>query len=817
MRIDLAGTWRLTRVQTKETLPAQVPGDTHSALLAAGTIPDPYVAMNELDVQWVGREDWVYGREFTVDKAFLAATSVYLNCDGLDTMAEIRINGRRVGATANMFVRCRLEVKPFLKAGRNAIEIRLHSAEAEAVAQAEKMPYPIPFGSNPVQSPHRNLVRKVQCHSGWDWGPCLMVAGIYGDISLTATDAGRIEYVYCDQQHVGTRCIVTVHCEFLAAAAGRTTLAVELAGQRVVQAVSLTSGLNQLAASVTVANPQLWWPNGHGAQPLYPLTVTVGDATITKKLGFRTLELITEEDKGGGLSMVFRVNGRDLFCKGADWIPCDALPQRQTRQALDDLLTSAAQAHMNMLRVWGGGQYESTDFYELCDEKGLLIWQDFMFACALYPATPDFLELCRQEAVHQVKRLRDHACLALWCGNNEDIGAMNWFKEARENRDRYLVDYDRLNEGILGNVTRALDPARVFWPSSPCGGPGDYSDCWHKDNRGDMHYWEVWHGGKSFDAYFKVTPRFCSEFGYQSFPSLDAIRTYADEDQFNVTAPVMEHHQRNHGGNSKIIEMFSRYFRMPEGFDNFVYLSQVQQGLAIKTGVEHWRHLRPTCMGTIYWQLNDNWPVCSWASLEYGGKWKLLHYMAKRFYAPTIVSAFQRDDGTVEVWLTDDSAEAQPAVVTLQVRDFTGKPLKTETFNVRTPGGGARLLKAYPLSRLTGAPHTAFLLLSLEVGGAVTRNEHFFAVPKKCDLPCANVGVRAKLAAGGFAVSVSSDAPAFYVSLNADGIRGEFDDNAFTLLPGETRTLHFTPKQEGVRLAAFRRALSFKHLRLTYR
>jgi beta-mannosidase len=513
--------------------------------------------------------------------------------------------------------------------------------------------------------------------------------------------------------------------------------------------------------------------------------------------------------------MTFRINGVDIFCKGANWIPCDALPQRQTRAVLDNLLTSAVQANMNMLRVWGGGQYESDDFYDLCDEKGLLIWQDFMFSCALYPATPKFLTLVRQEARHQVKRLRDHPCLALWCGNNEDVGALSWFEESKKNRDRYLVDYDRLNEGVLGQTVDECDPTRVFWPSSPCGGRGDYSDCWHDDKRGDMHYWSVWAEGKSFDAFYKVKPRFCSEFGYQSFPSLDTIRTYAPEDQFNLTSPIMEYHQRGAGGNSRIMEMFSRYFRTPEGFANFVYLSQVQQGLAIKTAVEYWRTLRPICMGTLFWQLNDTWPVCSWASMEYGGKWKLLHYMAKRFYNPLLATVRPCDDGHVELWVSNDRTATVNGSLTASLMDFSGRVLRRYSLPARVPAGTAKLIKRLVVRQIAPEPDKVFLAITLTSDHQAVRNDYFFRPYKQCNLAPAKLRTSVKADGAKFRVTVSATAPAFYVSLNADGIRGEFDDNAFTLLPGHSRTLVFTPKQNTL-LKVFKAGLNTCHLRQTY-
>jgi beta-mannosidase len=805
--LDLAGKWTLRSADDRYVVPASVPGDNLSALLAARRIEDPYWADNEKRLQWVGRADWTYERSFRVSGELLAAKSVFLHCDGIDTLADVFINDRRVARTENMFTRLRVEVKKYLQPGVNTIRIAIASPENAAVAEARRLPYPIPHGINPVQSMHRNLIRKVQCHSGWDWGPCLMVSGVNGRIYLGATSLGRIEYVETSQRHGRGRVTVEVDVEVVSPEGGRTTLEVELGGQRVEKSVLLKAGVNTVRASVTVRNPKLWWPNGYGAQPLYPLVVRIAGDEVRKRIGLRTLDVVNEAD-ARGLSMTFRVNGVDIFAKGANWIPCDALPQRQTRAVLDELLTSARAVNMNMLRVWGGGQYESDDFYELCDEKGLLVWHDFMFSCALYPASPAFLENVRREARHQVRRLCDHACLALWCGNNENVAALNWYEESRKNRDRYLVDYDRLNEGILGATVDECDPGRTFWPSSPCGGRGDYSDCMHADNRGDMHYWSVWHEGKSFDAFHAVTPRFCSEFGYQSFPSLDTIRRYATGDQFNVTAPIMEWHQRNSGGNSRITEMFSRYFRMPEGFSAFVYLSQVQQALAIKTAVEHWRHLRPTCMGTLYWQLNDNWPVCSWSSLEYGGKWKLLHYAARKFHAPVLVSAFQRADGTLEIWVTNDRLSPVGGTVVADVRAFDGKRVGQRRMAVRVAAGSAKRVATIPVAELAPAREKVFLQLAFN---GVT-NTHFFTEYKRCDLARPRIRMEVR---EGFRVTLRTDRPAFFVALTAAGIRGEFDDNGFTLLPGKAYVVKFTPKQ-ALTLAAFRKALTLEHLRGTY-
>ncbi|GAT32284.1 beta-mannosidase [Terrimicrobium sacchariphilum] len=812
---SLEGAWTLSSSPSGVTCPAEVPGDTHSALIAAGKISDPYWAEEELAAQWVGREDWTYERTFSLTADYLAEKSVFLHAESLDTVAAIFVNGHKVSTTCNAFVRQRVEVKPFLRIGENHIRIVLASAEREAEERARALKYPVPYTQFPVQSPHRNLLRKPQCHAGWDWGPCLMVAAIGGPLYLGATSLGRIEYVWTEQTHRKGLVEVSIHCEVTSPEGGETMLEITLDGQRIARPVTLRPGLNILQEKVVIRRPRLWWPNGHGDQPLYDLQVSVAGDSTRKRIGLRTVEVVNSED-ADGVSLTFVVNGRPIFCKGANWIPTDALPQRITREVMDDLLSSAAAVHMNMIRVWGGGQYESDCFYDLCDEKGLLVWQDFMFSCALYPGTPEFLAEVEPEIVHQVKRLRHHASLALWCGNNENVGALSWFEEPRKNRDRYLIDYDRLNEGVVGRIVRELDPRRVYWPSSPCGGPGDYSDCWHSDGRGDMHFWSVWHEGKPFEEYLNVRPRFCSEFGYQSFPSLDVVKTYAPRDQWNVTAPVMEHHQRNPGGNTRITENFARYFRIPQGFENFVYLSQVQQAIAIQIAVEHWRRLRPLCMGALYWQLNDLWPVCSWSSLEYGGKWKLLHHAARRFFDPVLVSIHPGKDGAVEIWGTNDLPDPASGRVEISIRDFSGAVRKKFSWREAIPAGAAALLRTITASQIPDRPEKLFLQVEGTVGGRVVRNTFFFATYKKCDLPQAEITRKIEAIPGGFAVTLSTNHPAFWVSLNADDIPGEFDDNAFTLLPGLPRVIQFTPKRNKPTLAAFRKALTIRHLRETY-
>jgi beta-mannosidase len=587
---------------------------------------------------------------------------------------------------------------------------------------------------------------------------------------------------------------------------------------------AVVSGSTTLSATLTVENPEIWRTAGELAEEekqenkRYDLSVTAGDdAEITHHIAFRTLELTAGEGSFG-----FRVNGRPVFAKGAAWIPADALPSRQTPERYKDLLTSAVQANMNMIRVWGGGQYEQEVFYDLCDRLGLMVWQDCMFACAMYPALPEFLASVEKELAYQVPRLQSHPCIALWCGNNENLGALSWFPESRENRDRYLIDYDRLYYGVVEKAVRTYDPDRAWWPSSPSGGEGVYSDNWHSDTRGDMHVWSVWHEKKSFDEYLTVRPLFVSEFGYESFPSVEEIQTYAPAAQMNMTSPVMEYHQRSAGGNSIILENFSRYFRFPEGFENMVYLSQVQQAVALRTAVEYWHSLRPHCSGTIYWQLNDVWPDASWSSLEYSGRWKLLHYAAKDFFAPVTLSLYKKD-GMFRAFVINDTSGPVAGRVTVSCLRFDGYPAgKPVSVMVPVPAGSSVKVWELPEAELPGAPEKCFFYARLSAENSTGKqfsaeNTLFPSLYKNCDLPAGKIA--AEITASGsetFSIKLSATVPAFFTSLSSGEIRGIFSRNLFTLLPGMPVTVTFTPGKKHVTIETLRKALTVKTLRDSY-
>ena len=823
--LSLAGNWQAAPLAEADATPVaiQVPGDLHTALFAAGRIPDPYWGCNETNVQWVAEKDWKISRSFAVSAALLARKSITLRLEDVDTFAEIRVNGTKVGVCDNRFRRWDFDVKPFLREGENTIEGVFASPVCrarESVAACGRE-YRVSCAVYPI-----GCLRKPHCHAGWDWGIAQMVIGFCGKVELVAQDLARLDYVCCDQEFSPglDRCKLTVRVEATAPSAGTGDLTVTFAGRRVTKEnVRLAPGANTVEVPFEIEKPALWWPAGYGAQPLHELSVTLDGATWTKKIGLRKMEVLNERTKStdgrDGLSLTLCVNGVRVFAKGADWIPCDAFDSRQTLARYRDLLESSRAANFNTIRVWGGGQYEKECLYEICDELGLLVWQDFMFACGVYPNDAHFLDSVREEAAFQIRRLRDHACIALWCGDNECLGAVSWFSRNDKEKAENLASW-KAKTKVLSEAVAKYDPARTFWPSSPCCGPDDFGDGWKEDSRGDMHYWDVWHGGKDFEAYYSVKPRFCSEFGFQSYSSPDVAATYCNPATMALDDPDFAHHQKDvvgKGGNWRIADTFQRYFNEPHGITNILWLSQVQQAQAIKTAVESWRHQQPRCMGTLVWQLNDNWPVASWSSIEYGGKWKMLQYLLKRAYAPVAAYAVpaEGDATATEAWVVSDCADDVKGTFVATVRDFTGKALFTERIDVTAKARAATKVKTWPFAAFGAGlkKEECFLDIRFEHGaGEAFRNERFFTHYKNCALEPAHVAFEAAEKDGRWTATLTADRPSFFTWVNAAGVRGEFDDNSFTLLPGEPRTLVFTPKDRSVTFAQFRDSLSVTHL-----
>ncbi len=822
---SLAGEWSLSQAGGSiADIPAQIPGDVHSALFDAGLIEDPYFADGEMKNLWVGREDWVFSRTFTLDESFLNHKAIYLRAEDVDIFCDITINGQKVGSTTNRFRRWEWDVKPLLKAGENTIEGYFHSAEIKTEELSKQ--YAEPYPMSPVGLvPDINLIRKPACHGGWDWGPCQMVTGFAGTLCLIPTDVARIDYVMCDQDHSNpAKCKVTVNTVVTSPEGGKARYEVTFDGRTKSRRVKLAAGQNTVSRTITVRNPQLWWPNGMGEQYRYDLQVKVAESSLGKKIGLRTVEVRNEADTvygKPGISMAFKVNGREFFAKGADWVPCELFEARMTYGRYADILSSAAAANMNMLRHWGGGMFEHEDYYNICDSLGLMLWHDFMFSCAVYPSDDAFLNEIDAELNHQLRRLRDHCSIAMWCGDNECVGALGWFPETRANRDFYLASLDTIVK-LRGRICAEVDPSRVYWPSSPCAGPGDYqTDNWKEDTKGDMHLWSISKFSQPLANYYGVRPRFCSEYGHSALTSYASALRYCSEGQAQVFSPEMDLHTKEvtEGlrGNQIIQNRLALHFDVDaKDAGEFFYLSQVEQAMGLKTASEYWRTLEPNCMGTIFWQLNDIWPGTSWSSIEYDGKWKMSNYHAKRFFGAEVVSATPTEDGTgLDIWAINDTHADKAYSVVVRIWNFDGQVVSETTYPVEVTDGISQKVATLPLDAFGTAEERAgrFLELNLqnEDGSRAAYNWWMFGEFKDSPLAEACVTCRTRQEDGRWYVDLTTDAPAFFVWLSMPDIKGEFSDNSFILYPGSPVTVEFIPREDA-QFEAFSAALTEKHI-----
>jgi beta-mannosidase len=773
------------------SVPLLVPGDVHSALLDQGEIPDPYWRDTEVSLDWVHETEWLACKSFDLE-IIPDGQRMVLSFETIDTIAEVSLNGHTLGQTASQYLRHDFDVTDAVKVGANLLTVRFFSNSTVAKQMAADSEFPIPHLQWNNRLPFYNHLRKAHCHAGWDWNIALSPFGLYGDVTLRTVSEVTLDDVMVRQTHSGTSVRLDVELHFTGHAVTTTTAQISCAGAVDTAEITVYPGDQTARLSLTIQDPELWWPVGLGAQTLYQLSITIGSETQTRPIGFRTVELITDADDVGN-RFAFRVNGTEVFMRGANWIPADALPTRATPEAVRDLLQSAVDANMNMIRVWGGGQYEPDWFYDMCSEMGLLVWHDFMFSCSLYPAHDNnWLNLVEQEAHQQIMRLSSQPCMALWCGDNEVIGALNWYPESKANRDRYLAIYARLNATLERAIDR-LQPDVAFWPSSPSVGRLDFGDGWHVDTSGDMHFWDVWHSAKDFEHYRTVRPRFCSEFGFQSFPSNALIETFTTPEDRNVSSDVMEVHQRNPGGNARIVETIQRYFRFPEKFEDMTFLSQISHSLAMKTSIEFWRANKPRCMGTLYWQLNDTWPVASWASLEYGGGWKLTHYAARRFFAPVLVTAQpDPDSGDIVLFAVNDTG----APVDLTI-DCLAVPARGGERNLSIWKVTADPAQSIEIGRIAAGAldpqEFLYFTWSDAAGQHAGDNEYLPLRPKNYDLTAPNITVTQ----AGDTITLETDVPAFFVTWKHGG-SDVWSDNGFTLLPGRPKVIKRTRSRDGL-------------------
>ena len=816
--------WSFRDASTRSSawLPAQVPGCVHTDLRRAKKIPDPFFGTNELDLQWIEERDWEYRADFKVSPTLLAEAVVELCADGLDTVATVFLNGAKIAATDNMFIAHRWDVRRHLRPGANELRIRFRSALDYIRTTRTEFSTPTEF-NDPVGNSVR--IRKQPCQFGWDWGPRFVTAGIWRDIRLEAWSANRLAHVQVTQHHQADGGVSLTLAPALARPDASATHEVSLSLDG--QVVYSGDGLE-----FAVPAPRLWWPAGQGEQPLYDLVVSARDASdrplgsISKRIGLRTVVLDQSPDEAGR-RFRFLVNDRPVFLKGANFIPVHSFVAGLGREDYARDLRAAVSANMNCLRLWGGGVYESEHFYDLCDELGLLVWHDFMFACTLYPSDPAFLDSVRAEAVSQVRRLHHRACIGLWCGNNELVQLNG---EHLRSNPALRAGYEAIFHDILPAAVAAQAPGASYIPTSEWRGTYENGHA-IGIREGDTHFWDVWHARKPVKDYELYRFRFCSEFGMQSYSSPETNATFAPPGA-NVFDAVMENHQKNRGGNQVILDYVSRRYRFPKSQDDLIYLSQLNQAYCMQIGVEHYRRTMPHCMGAIYWQLNDCWPVASWSSIEHTGRWRALHHVARRFNAPALVSAHVTGDEGVIVgnYRTSSVREVHlytvydaPATATGRLRwdlfHLDGRALLSGKKSVRLRPGESVLQRTLDLGKLLashGRDHV-YLRIALDVDGTLASEETIFlAPPRFLELPRAKIKPALKrLAPDRYLLTLESAVLQHRVAFDLAGHAHTASDNYLELYPREKKQILITLERPAA-ITDLRAALRLRSLADTY-
>jgi beta-mannosidase len=814
----LSGKWEFRQFETSEWLPATVPGGVHTDLLALGKIPDPFVGDNEKSVQWIAEVDWEYRRTFSAPPQLMEEEQGFLVCDGLDTLADLYLNGVFLGQADNMFRQWDFEVKNLLRSGEN--ELLVHFSAPLPFIRGKQAQLLLQGGGDIPGGPH---LRKAPCHWGWDWGPKLPAIGVWKDVRLEGYSQARLSNVHIRQFHheEGVTLTVDIEAEQWSGADLAAVMTITEPGGRTQEISQTLLGFPEgeypfVTLQAKIPEPELWWPNGYhepgkngDPQALYGIQVVLksGGSILDRceySIGLRTVELVQDPDEWG-MSFNFYVNGVPIFAKGADWIPSDSFPTRVTRSSLEGLIRSAAQANMNMLRVWGGGYYPEDMFFDLCDRYGILVWQDFMFACGIYPAEADFHENVRLEAIENVRRIRHHPSLALWCGNNEmEQGWVDWgWNKPNDVLNQNLkAGYDRMFHHLLPEIIDDEDPDTAYWPSS-----ASSNTAFEKPNgqeQGDCHYWDVWHGRRPFTAYRSQFPRFMSEFGFQALPPFKTIQAYAAPADQNITSYIMEHHQRSGSGNGLMIAQMTDTFRMPKNFSSLVYLSLVLQAEGIRYGVEHWRRQRQRVGGTLIWQLNDCWPVASWASLDYYGRWKALHYAARRFYAPLLLSV--EDSGPrMSIHLTSDFLEPVDVSVLWRLETVNGELIKSGGRKIHAAALQDTLVGVYDFTGdvaeggalSANARKVVFICdYTADDLGLAGRQLNTFVPNKHLELQEPSLQTSLGEKDGLLTIGVRASSLARFVELSMDGAEVIFSDNYFDV-PAATSVYVTAPLPPG--------------------
>lgn len=811
--------WTFCQVGDTLWSDAKVPGTIHQDLINHNRIPNPFYGMNEEAVQWVENEDWMYRTSFVVTEEQLNRDAAVLELDGLDTYTDVFLNGALILRSDNMFVGHKVPVKSVLRKGENRLLIRFRSAVKEALPQWETNGFDYPADNDHSSKRVSIYTRKAPYSYGWDWGIRLATCGIWRPVRLVFSDVARIEDYYVRQASVSaSKADVDNRLEITNVTSQPVSALLKVAyhytandTKEVQKQIELRPGENTVSLPVMIDNPHLWMPNGWGEPSLYKFTASVSVdgvevASQERQVGLRSIRVVMEDDEHGK-SFYFEVNGHPMFAKGANFIPDDALLPNVTPERYKRILEDVKAANMNMLRVWGGGIYEGDKFYDEADRNGILIWQDFLFACTTYPHDPLFLKRVEAEAEYNIKRLRGHASLAMWCGNNEIYeGVRYWGWKNKYTAEAFAEmnrGYDVLFRQLLPDMVKRFDSDRFYMHGSPYEANWGRPESW---KIADSHNWGTWYGRKPFESFDSEIPRFMSEYGFQAFPEMKTIRTFAEEKDFELESPVMNAHQKATIGNALIKQTMSLYYKVPAKFEDLVYVGLVLQGHGMRHGIEAHRRNRPYCMGSLFWQLNDSWPVVSWSSIDYYGNWKAMQYQSQRAFAPILINAIKEGDDLCVYLISDELQDRDDVRLTVELMDFDGKSHGKWTQNGKLTANTSMLFLKKRVDEFLSKQDaaTSFLRFTLKAkNGATLADEVFyFAYPKDQKLPEARIETSVKKRGEAIEMTLKTDKLArdIFIEVPVQGVR--FSDNFFDLLPGQRKKITIT-SPEGYSLKDF--------------
>ncbi len=815
--IKLDREWSFREVDSSEWFRAKVPGTVHTDLLTNSQISDPFVGNSEFELRWIEEKAWEYKAEFDASRTLLQHEIVELEFEGLDTYADVFLNGQLILSADNMFRSWKVPCKDYLQVGKNELKIIFHSPISRGQRKLDRHPYLIPTSNEPKPVGAQTSVhtRKAQYHYGWDWGPRLVTSGIWRPVTLAAWSGVKLRDVFYQLNKLTeTTAHYTAHLELESTKNQTIDLALSIIGEPwpgIRKTVTAQPGLNIFSIDFDIENPELWWPNGYGEQRLYRMKAEIiGEGSMLdskeEKIGVRTVKLIREPDENG-TSFEFHINGVPIFMKGANYIPADFF-NPQAAERYGEVVEAAKNAHMNMLRVWGGGVYENDEFYRLCDKNGILVWQDFMFACCMVATDTHHLENIRLEAEENVKRLRNHPSLALWCGNNENLtGWKEWdWKRLYSHSDTDSVaiwkTYQRLFYETLPAIVETFDPGKAYWPSSPS------SEGNRLQNRfsGDQHEWGVWFGQQPFSHYERNAGRFISEYGIQSLPALKSVKQFDPSHwKDGLSSPVVTARQRSKmqwiapdfDGYDMMEHYISLRYWPAKDFESLLYLSQLSQADALKRAAESHRRNKPTTMGSLYWQLVDCWPTVSWSTIDYFGRRKAAHYAIERAYRDVIIAAAQEDD-SLHISVVSDRLEPFRGEAVVRLRDTGNRVLKADTVSVTaTNDRSVRAISYHIKSLLDSLPPERAVIQTVLLEGAqvIHQNTHLIVPPKELVIQKPLVALEATVEQGLIELTLETDVFAKSVVISTAGTDGIFSDNFLDLYPTEKVTINFAPRK----------------------